>query len=161
MVKLVLLLGFSACAYSGPIAITGGSFNLSSFEVSWSLVGEGFSALGADEHFPTWCGFCFAPFQLNDPVFSPVNAANGYVNFGGKFYGLPSLAFFGDVPWGVGSVFMRPQAPLPMVTAAGTWDIPFDVGASFCVTDNPLVPRPFPRTPRVFPPQELLLSPIR
>jgi hypothetical protein len=66
-----LLLGFSACAYSGPIAITGGSFNLSPFEVSWSLVGEGFSASGADDYFTTWCGFCFAPFQLNVTVSGP------------------------------------------------------------------------------------------
>jgi hypothetical protein len=161
MVKLVLLLGFSVCAYSGPIAITGGSFNLSSFEVSWSLVGEGFSASGADGHFVTWCGFCFALLRLNDPVFSPVNAANGYFNFGGKFYGLPSLAYFGDVPWGVGYVFMGPQAPLPMVTAAGTWDIPFHGGASCCITDNPLVPPPLRPDPAAFPPQELLWSTIR
>jgi len=146
MVKLILLFGFCACAYSGTIAITGGSFYLDPFGVSWSLVGEGFSASGWDDHFTSHCGFCYAPFQLVNPVFGSVNALNGYVNFGGNGYSLPSIGFpfGGGYPWGNGSVFLGPRDPLPTVTAAGTYDVPFIVGASFCVTDNPKVLPPSP-----------------
>jgi hypothetical protein len=150
MVKLVLLFGFSACAYAGTIAITGGGFGLDPFEVSWGLGGDGFSASGADDHFTSHCGFCYAPFQLVNPVVGSVSAFNGGLTFGGKYYMLPSLAFFGDTPWAVGSVFFGPQAPLPMVTGAGTYDVPFIVSASFCVTDNPPVPPPFPPDPACF-----------
>ncbi len=161
MVKLVLLLAFSACAWSGPLVITSGRFDLSPFDVFWAFGGNGFSALGHDDHFTDQCGFCMAPFQLVNPVFRSVNAANGQITLGAKGYILPNPVSFGlypGGPWANGSVFLSPQAGLPTVTAAGTYDVPFNVGGSFCVTDNPDF-----RAPQtvVFPSQELLLLTIR
>src|SRR5260370_19292864 len=69
-----------------------------------------------------------------------------------------SFGLYPGGPWANGSVFLSPQAGLPTVTAAGTYDVPFNVGGSFCVTDNPDF-----RAPQtvVFPSQELLLLTIR
>ena len=67
MVKLFLLFGFSAAAYSSPLQITGGSFFLSTSGEQWSFVGDGFSANGASDALTDRCGVCFAPFHLVDP----------------------------------------------------------------------------------------------
>jgi len=50
---------------------------------------------------------------------------------------LPGAGFLGGSPFALGSVFLTPQGALPTVTAAGTYDVLFDVGGSFCVTDDP------------------------
>jgi len=144
MVKLILLCGFSLCAFSEPLLITSGHVNLDTFDVGWSFAGDGFSAAGFDDHFTNNCGFCFGPFQLAEPVLSTVNAANGFLILGNNAYKLPDLSFNFNSPFAVGSVFFKPQSILPTVTGAGTFDVPFNVGGSFCTTGDPHV---FPPTP--------------
>jgi hypothetical protein len=150
MVKLILLCGLSACAYSSPLLITGGTFGLSDFGVSFSFVGDGFSAQGSDDAFPVHCGFCSAPFQLVNPMPFTLPALNGHITLGGNSYILPDAGFNGGSPWASGSVFLSPQGTLPMVAGAGTYNVPFNVGGSFCVTDNPQVPPPTPPSPSCF-----------
>lgn len=144
MFKLVLFFGLAACAYSEPLLITTGHFDLYLIDVVWSFAGDGFSMSGNNDPFTDHCGFCFAPFQLVDPLhLRSVGAANGNLTLGGKSYILPNLSFNGGSPWATGSVFLSPQGVMPTVQGAGTYDVPFNVGGSFCVTDNPSVPPPF------------------
>jgi len=150
MVKLILFLGFSACAYSGPLSITGGHFFLNSFGVGWSFVGAGFSAFGEEDAFTDHCGFCLAPFQLVEPLHFPLAASNGVLTLGATSYILPGAGFSGGSPFALGSVFLSPQVVLPTVTGAGTFDVPFNVGGSFCVTNDPHVLPPDPPDPACF-----------
>jgi hypothetical protein len=150
MVKLLLLFGFSACAYSSPLVITGGSFLLSATGEQWSFVGDGFSANGSSDSFTDHCGFCFAPFQLVDPLHFPITASNGLLTLGANSYILPGASFSGGSPFALGSVFLTPQGALPTATAAGTYNVPFNVGGSFCVTNDPHVPPPTPPNPACF-----------
>lgn len=151
MVKLVLLLGFSACAYSSPLLITGGNVFLAVSGVAWSFVGDGFSAFGSEDAFTDHCGFCFAPFQLVEPLHFPIPASNGLLTLGANSYILPGAGFSGGSPFARGSVFFSPQGALPTVGGAGTFGpIPFNVGGSFCVTDDPHVLPPSPPDPACF-----------
>ena len=150
MVKLLLLFGFSAAAYSSPLLITGGSFLLDPFGEGWSFVGDGFSANGSSDAFTGHCGFCFAPFQLVDPVHFQVSASNGLLTLGANSYILPGVGFLGGSPYAVGSVYLTPQGVLPTITAAGAYNVPFNVGGSFCVTNDPHMPPPSPPDPACF-----------
>ncbi|HSR06864.1 MAG TPA: hypothetical protein VLM42_06925 [Bryobacteraceae bacterium] len=147
MFKLILFFGLATCAYSEPLLITSGTFNVFPMSVVWSFAGDGFSASGNNDPFTDHCGFCYAPFQLVKPAFQPFAAANGNLTLDGKSYILPNLSFNGGSPWASGSVFLSPQGVMPPVQGAGTYDVPFNVGGSFCVTDNPSVPPPFPFDP--------------
>jgi hypothetical protein len=147
MVKLILICGFSLCAFSEPLLITSGHVNLDTFNVGWSFGGDGFSAAGSDDRATDHCGLCFGPFQLVDPVFSTVNAVNGFLILGNNAYTLPDLAFNFTSPFAVGSVFFSPQGILPTVTGPGTFDVPFNIGGSFCTSDQPHVPPPTPPNP--------------
>ena len=114
----------------------------------WSFAGDGFSASGNEDPFTGHCGFCFAPFQLVNPLLrDQFAAANGNLTLGEKSYILPSNSFNGGSPWASGSVFLSPQGVLPTVPGAGTYDVPFNVGGSFCVTNDPTVGPPFPFDP--------------
>jgi len=147
-VKLILLFGLSACAYSGPLLITSGSFVLNSNAI-WAFVGDGFSASGSQDFGSPvdHCGLCLAPFQLISPLHAPFFSANGLLTLGAKSYILPGASFNGGSPFALGSIFLSPQGTLPTVQGAGTFDVPFSVGGSFCVTDDPSVPPPFPPNP--------------
>lgn len=143
-VVLIVLFEFSPYAFSSTLVITSGTFTLGRSREAWSFAGDGFSAFGSDDSFSTvLCGFCSAPFQLVNPLpiptFSPVG---GNFTVGGKSYILPDLVFMGTSPWAISSVFLSPQGALPTVPGAGTYDVPFTVGGSFCVTDDPNVPPP-------------------
>jgi|KBSMisStandDraft_5_1062788.scaffolds.fasta_scaffold02905_12 hypothetical protein len=142
MFKLILFFGFAACAYSEPLLITSGYFDLFSIDVFWSFAGDGFSMSGNNDPFTDHCGLCFAPFQLVNPLSPPIAAANGNLTLGEKSYILPNVGFNGGSPWASGSVFLSPQGILPTVSGAGTYDVPFNVGGSFCVTDDPKVQPP-------------------
>jgi hypothetical protein len=151
VVKLILLFGFTVCAYSGPLLITSGSWSLSDFGGHWTFIGDGFSASGFNDFAGlNHCGFCFAPFPLSNPVPVAVPAANGQLTLGEKSYILPDAGFNGGSPFAVGSVFLSPQGTLPTVPGAGTYDVPFNVGGSFCVTDDPHVPPPHAPDPACF-----------
>jgi len=150
MIKLLVLVGFSACAYSSPLLITSGSFLLSPFGEQWSFAGDGFSANGSSDSFTDHCGFCFAPFQLVEPLHFPITASNGLLTLGANSYILPGAGFLGDKPYAIGSVFLTPQGALPTVTAAGTYNVPFNVGGSFCFTNDPHVSPPSPPDPACF-----------
>ena len=63
---------------------------------------------------------------------------------------LPGAGFLGGSPFAIGSVFLSPQGTLPTVPGAGTYDVPFNVGGSFCVTDDPHVPPPHAPDPACF-----------
>ena len=80
----------------------------------------------------------------------PVPTSNGLLTLGAKSYILPGAGFLGGSPFALGSVFLTPQGALPTVTAAGTYDVPFNVGGSFCVTDDLHVPPPSPPDPACF-----------
>jgi hypothetical protein len=59
---------------------------------------------------------------------------------GANVYVFPGVSFLlGRSPFAFGSVFLRPEGTLPTVTSAGLYDVPFEVGGSFCVTDDPNV----------------------
>jgi hypothetical protein len=147
--KTLLLFLLAGVAPAGPLLITGGSFVLGDrfSNTLWSFVGDGFSAQGSI-NVPTFnCGgdegvvgspTCFAPFQLFDPLgpYSPFRAENGFVTLGEKSYAFGSINR-DLIPWAFGMVFLSPQGTLPTVTAAGTYDALFDVGGTFCVTDDP------------------------
>jgi len=147
VVQLILLFGFSLCAYSEPVLITSGHLDVALFDVGFSFVGDGFQAQGNDDVPGSYCGFCPNGFSLINPMPFQVNAVNGILILGDKSYVLPSLAFMGTSPWARGFVFLRPQGTLPTITAAGTYDVAFAVGGSFCVTDDPQVAPPFPPDP--------------
>lgn len=150
MVKLILLLGFTVCAYSGPLLITSGSWNLEG-SGHWTFAGDGFSASGFNDFLGlNHCGFCFAPFQLVNPLPVEVPTADGLLTLGAKSYILPGVSFNGGSPFAIGSVFLSPQGTLPTVPGAGTYDVPFNVGGSFCVTDDPHVPPPHAPDPACF-----------
>jgi len=83
-------------------------------------------------------------------VHFPVPTSNGLLTLGAKSYILPGAGFLGGSPFALGSVFLTPQGALPTVTAAGTYDVPFNVGGSFCVTDDSHVPPPSPPDPACF-----------
>jgi len=138
ILKAVMLLGLPVCAYSETLLITGGSVSLfGAGGMVWWFVGDGFTAHGAAETYPLEC-FCVAPFQLLNPLPFPIDAGNGGLTLGQNSYVIPVYPPIGCliclVPFASGSVFLTPDGTLPTVTAAGTYDVPFDVGGSFCLT---------------------------
>jgi len=146
IVTLIPLFGFSLCASSEPLLITSGRWNLVP-PGHWEFIGDGFSAFGDNDFTDIiHCGFCLAPFQLRNPVPLPSSAAFGVLTLGEKSYTFPNLETPLH-PWARGFVFLTPQDTLPTITEAGTYDVPFNVGGSFCVTDDPHVVPPFPPDP--------------
>jgi len=144
LATLLVFFGLSACAYSGPLLITSGSWNLQG-SGSWTFSGDGFSASGFNDFIGlNHCGFCFAPFQLQDPLPFSSYAADGSLQIGANTYVFPNLTFMGGSPWATGQVFLSPQGTLPIVSGAGAYNVLYDIGGSFCVTNNPAVPPPFP-----------------
>jgi hypothetical protein len=128
------------------LLITSGRWNLVP-PGHWEFIGDGFSAFGDNDFTDIiHCGFCLAPFQLRNPVPLPSSAAFGVLTLGEKSYTFPNLETPLH-PWARGFVFLTPQDTLPTITEAGTYDVPFNVGGSFCVTDDPHVVPPFPPDP--------------
>lgn len=144
----------AGAALASPITITSGYFNLGPTDMSgvgWSFTGDGFYTTGYNDNFVTHCGFCSGPFQLVNPLYSQPIAQNGFLLLGSKGY-TPLYSNFFDLksPAFVGSVFLAPHGPLPVVSAAGTYDVQFDVGGAFCVSDDPHVLRPTMEGPGCF-----------
>lgn len=154
MFKFFLFFGLAACAYPDPLLITSGTFSLYSSEAVFSFVGDGFSLSAMhDDGVSPGCPLCPAPYPLTAPLFSPIFAQDGQLTFGQKSYVIPHpVSFMGQSPWAEGTVFLAPQGVMPTVPGAGTYDVPFNVEGSFCVTDNGSVPPPFfdPGNPACF-----------
>jgi len=89
MVKLILLFGFSACAYAGPFLITGGRIEIIT---DFHLLGRSLAMGSPRTVCRPWYRFlrsllCSLP--VDQPRAQPVTATNGELAFGGKVYILP------------------------------------------------------------------------
>jgi hypothetical protein len=125
-----------------PILITSGGASFGQIDgLSWSVSGDGFSAMGVspDAAISHCFGVCVLPFQLINPVPYTILAHNGHVTFDGNTYLLLPEVPDGppNVPYALGSLLFAPQGALPTVTEPGFYDAPFDVSGKFCFTEDP------------------------